>query len=326
LRVEGPGSGSRSTNTEAYNLFLQANFFYAHYNQADTERAIALYQQAISLDPKLALAWTKLSSAYMYETENGWVRVAEGNARARNAVERALAIDPNLADAHMVRGFAYQWIDWNWKAALAEYERAQELDPGSARLAAARAHVMALVSGQYDKAITANRQALLRDPVDVGAHVEAAYNFYYAGRPEESAAMWRKVLLMNPSLASAHAKLATALLLADKRAEALAAVEEESDESSRLSISPIVYWSLGRKAESDTALRSLETKFAATMAYNIAMTHAYRGESDPAIQWLDRAYRQRDDSMVTVKVEPLLRNLRSDSRYQVILVKMNLAD
>ena len=87
---------------------------------------------------------------------------------------------------------------------------------------------------------------------------------------------------------------------------------------------PIAFWALGRKADSDAALKELETKYAADLAYNIAEMHAYRGELDSAFRWLDRAYRQHDAGIISVRVDPLLQNLRTDSRYRGLLVRMKL--
>jgi serine/threonine-protein kinase len=74
------------------------------------------------------------------------------------------------------------------------------------------------------------------------------------------------------------------------------------------------------------ALRQLESKFAEVAAYDVGEVHAYRGETDAAVTWLERAYSQRSDNMIFLKVDPLLRNLRSDPRYKVLLSKMNLPD
>jgi serine/threonine-protein kinase len=111
-----------------------------------------------------------------------------------------------------------------------------------------------------------------------------------------------------------------------KNADALAEAEKESDAENRLLTLALVYWAMDRKTDADTALRQLESKFANVAAYNIGEVHAYRGEADAAVTWLERAYRQRDGRMIHLKVDPLLRNLRSDARYKVLLRKMTLPE
>ncbi len=106
--------------------------------------------------------------------------------------------------------------------------------------------------------------------------------------------------------------------------EALDAVQKEPDERSTLSILPLIYWAMGRRFESDAALKQLKEKYANAAALRIAEAHAYRGEIDAALEWLDRAFQQRESNMVDVKFDPFLRSLHKDRRFRALLVKMKL--
>ena len=101
---------------------------------------------------------------------------------------------------------------------------------------------------------------------------------------------------------------------------------KETEEVSRLLDLALVYWAMDRSTDADMALRQLESKYADVAAYDIGAVHAYRGEADAAVTWLERAYKQRGDGMVFLKVDPRLRNLRSDARYKALVRKMNLPD
>jgi hypothetical protein len=116
------------------------------------------------------------------------------------------------------------------------------------------------------------------------------------------------------------------LLLMGKNADALAEAVKETEEVSRLLDFALVYWAMDRRSDADMALRQLESKYADVAAYDIGAIHAYRGEADAAVTWLERAYGQRGDGMVFLKVDPRLRNLRSDARYKALVRKMNLPD
>jgi tetratricopeptide (TPR) repeat protein len=153
---------------------------------------------------------------------------------------------------------------------------------------------------------------------------ELGFNLYCANRLDEAEASWRKAEDLNPKYAGGHALWAIGQVLMGRNTEALATVERESDEAWRLSALPVVYWSVGRRAESDAALNELKEKYAAGSAYQIAEMHAYRGETDSAVQWLDRAYRLHDVGITWVRVDPLLQNLHKDQRYKAVLVKMKL--
>ena len=105
---------------------------------------------------------------------------------------------------------------------------------------------------------------------------------------------------------------------------ALAEIEKESSEAWRMIGLPLVYHALGRKAESDAALRALTEKFAADWAYQIAEVHAFRGETDEAFKWLDRAYAQRDGGFSEMKGDPLLKSIEGDPRHAAMLRKLKL--
>jgi serine/threonine protein kinase len=324
LGEAGTTAGETEPNIEAYNLLLQGNFFRDRNTKADSFRAAYFYEGAVKLDPNYALAWAKLSFLYQIQAGNAWIPIAVGNAKARDAVDRALRINPNLAYAHTALGGLYLGVDWNWAAAEAEYERAHELDPQDLNSATDLAYVRGCLFGRFDEYVALQNQLLLRDPLDVVALSHLGQAQFLAGRLEQSAATFSRLLAMNPSSASAGAFLALDLSYLGRNAEALLALQKETDEAWRLSASPVVYWALGRRAESDTDLAELERRFALGFAYNIAEMHAYRGEIDAAFTWLDRAYRQRDAAMMWLRIDPTLRNLRMDPRYRALLNKMKL--
>jgi predicted Zn-dependent protease len=145
-----------------------------------------------------------------------------------------------------------------------------------------------------------------------------------AGRYDEAATAFRRISELNPSFAGAKTFLATTLLLQGKTAEALEAVEQETYDAAKIHVLPVIYWDLGRKTESDAVLRQLETQFAESSAYQIAQMHAYRGELDLAIAWLERAHRQRDGGLKWMRIDPLLRNLHGERGYQALIEKMKL--
>jgi adenylate cyclase len=324
LGAEGFPATGAPASVEAYNLLLQGNQLLEQADKVDTERAIDLYQQAIRLEPKLAVVWAKLSAAYGYQVASGWIQTNNGIAMAKEAAKRSLEIDPNLSLAHVALGKLYRDFDWDWKGAEAEFERAKKLAPYDTKIAVLHASLLALEYGQFDEVIAAERQVLARNPVDAHSFCFSGLNLLFAGRLEESLAMWRKAVLLNPRFVGANGMLAITLVKSGRNADALAAAQEETDEAWKLTASAIVDSALGRKSESDAMLQTLKSKYADSAAYNIAQVEGYRGNIDAAIAWLDRGYRQRDSSMIFVKVDPLLSSLHGDPRYQAMLVKLKL--
>ncbi len=318
-------SGVKESTPEAYALRLEADFVSRRATKADTERAIGLYRKALALDPRYAHAWANLGSTYLNLLNYGMVgseSIAAIIARARDALNHALRFDPNLGAAYRLKGAIAFNVDWNWPGAEAAFLRAGELDPSFH--AEPRIASIWQAYGRVGESIEAFQRALSRDPISTGILWGLGWSYLDAARFDEAAATFRRISELVPSYASSRALEAAALLLQGKKEQALDAVEQEPDEAWKISISPIVYWDLGRKRESDAALRQLEEKFAASSAYNIAQMHAYRDEVEAAFRWLERAYRQRDPGMTLVKPDPLLRNLHGDARFQEMLVKMKL--
>jgi TolB-like protein/class 3 adenylate cyclase/Flp pilus assembly protein TadD len=310
---------SPPSNTQAYNLLLEGDFFAKRWTKADIEKAIELYKEAIKLEPNYARAWVNLGDAYSVLGFFGLAKVAE----AREAVDHALRIDPDLPMAYAARGSILKYFDWDWLGAEAAYRRASELSPDDGWMDESLASI-GWMFGQIDKSIAAHRRRLERDPLSANSLWGLGLDLFMAGRYEEAAGAFRKVSELNSSYASAKAFLAMTLLFQGKKSEALTAVEQEPDQSWRFITAPMVYWDLGRRRDSDAALSQLENSYADSAAYQIGEAHAYRGEVDAAFDWLERAYRQHDPGMTWTKVDPVLRNLHSDPRYHALLVKLKL--
>jgi TolB-like protein/cytochrome c-type biogenesis protein CcmH/NrfG len=324
LSAGGAAARPASIDPRAYSLILEGNFFANRSNREDSLRAIDCYRRAIELDPDSARAWAEMGGLYAYQAFLGWTTVAEAQVKARAALERALRIDPGLSLAHERLGFISEVFDWDWGTAAARFKRALELDPQNVRAAESLAWLSGGIFGRLDGVIGIYRQGVKREPLDARATINLASAVYDAGGYAEAADTAQRALLLNPSLASAHAFRAFSLMYLGRADEALAAARGEADEVWRLCSLPIVYYALGRKAESDGQLRELERRYADRAAYNIADVYAYRGENDAAFRWLERAYRQHDAGMAYIRVDPLMSRLREDARFRGVLVRMRL--
>ena len=315
----------RATDPEAHRLLLQARYLAQRNNRDDTAKAIGYLKEALDLDPEFALAWTELSNQYAGEAGNGWTPVTEGYGRAREAVVRALTLEPDLAEAHGQMGWIHANADWDWAAAEASCRRALDLAPGNARvmnLAAA----LAMSRGRLEEAVALYRQAIAQDPLRPVAYSNLAAALHAAGRFKEAEAAYSKALELGPQRSSLHALLAHTLLAQGRGEEALAEALRESEECARLLALAIIHHAGGHRAESDAALDALIDRYQDSAAYQVAQACSTRGETELAFQWLERAYRQRDPGLSDMKCDPALRGLRADPRWAVLLRRMGLAD
>jgi serine/threonine protein kinase/Tfp pilus assembly protein PilF len=311
-------------NAEAYNAYLQGRYFLDRRGKENLEKAVGYYEQAIQLDPGYAPAWAGLAETRRSQADSTYLPLDEGYRKAREAVERALALDAKLAEAHAAMGWIRTHYDWDWAAADASFQRALALEPGNAT-AVRRAAGLAATLGRFDEALALGRRAVELDPLNVAARYGLGLRAYYAGRLDEAVAALKKGLEINPEYPSAHSLLGQVYLAQSRPQEALAEMQQEPEALWwRLQGLALAYHALGRKKEADAALAELIAKFHAEAAYQIAEVYAFRGEADRAFEWLERAYAQRDGGLSEMKGDPLLKNLERDPRYAAFLKKMKL--
>ncbi len=321
--MAGKAPASRGTNPEAYNAYLQGRYFYERRSKADSEKAVGYYEQAVSLDPDYALAWAGLAEVHIWQVGYGYVTQEEGYQKARQAVDRALERDESLAEGHAAMGAIKRHFEWDWVGADASYQRALSLDPGNTDFIEGAAS-LAVTLGRFDEAIALSRRAVELDPLSATAHQALGGSAYYAGRLEEAEMALKKAVELNPEYPYAHAGLGALYLAQARPQEALAEMGRETHPALRLRGLAVAYHALGRKKESDTALAELIEKYSDLWAVQVATVYAYRGETDRAFQWLERAYAQHDGGLASAKGSPLLKSLRRDPRWAAFLKKMRL--
>jgi adenylate cyclase len=317
----------RGENAEAYRLYLQANFHSDRYTAEDFATAIEAYREALKLDPNYALAWAGLSTAYAHGTGQGWLGTTldEGFRLAREAAEKAMQLAPDLAEAHDALGVIRYSNDWDWKGAEASFARALELAPGNVRVIC-NAMFMLHARGRYNESIALLRQAVELDPLSGTVYRELATCYLVSGRLDEAQTAIRKSLELSPHAGFAHYFRSIICLAQGRLDEALEAAKREIHATFRLLSLANVYHAQGRRTESDAALEELIETAPDTAAFQIAEIFAYRDDRDQAFAWLERAYAQRDAGMSMARSSPSLRGLHGDPRWLPFLEKVGLAD
>jgi Tfp pilus assembly protein PilF len=283
-------------------------------------KGIGYLKQALEIDPEFALAWAQLAKAYVAQADTGWVPAVEGVARAREALARALALEPDLPEGHAGMGWIEMIYEWDWHAAEASLQRALELAPGNGDVLIA-AGAMAYHFGRLDDTIALFRQVVAQDPLRTSGYTNLAAALNASDRRDEAEAAYRQVLEFTPQQAVTRSNLAFNLLMQGRGGEALTEASREPEEATRLWIIAIIEHAAGRRAESNTALQELIAKYATDSAYQVAEVYGARGEADLAFDWLERAYVQRDPGLADMKTNPRLRSLHADPRWIAFLLR-----
>ncbi len=325
LSGSAPAAIQRSINPDAYSDYLQGRFFYERRTQSDLEKATSYFEQAIKLDPGYARAWSGLAWARMSQADSEYgVSFEEGYRLAREAAEKALQLDPSLAEAHAAIGRIKRTHDWDWAGADASFQRAIALEPQNA-VALMSASSLAASLGRFDDAVALGRRAVELDPLSVVAHISLGMRAYYAGQQELAIASYQKALELNPGDPSAHYLLSLVYLAQGRPQQALAEVGQQPRGAGRSVGEVLVYTALGRTQEADAALQTLVSDYPNEAAYQIAEVYAVRGEMANAFKWLELARTQRDAGLSAIVGDPLLKNLHADPRYETFLRKMRLS-
>jgi tetratricopeptide (TPR) repeat protein len=310
-------------NPEAFHAYLQGYHFYQGGTDKDTEMAAKYFERATQLDPSYALAWAWLSRARNWQANEGLIPMEEGRRLAREAVERALSLNPNLAEAHAQMGRIKQQVDDDWAGANASFQRAVALEPANPENIGFAAW-SAAIFGRFDEAVQLNRRAVNLDPLNADSWERLAGTEFFMGQLDQSAADSRKALELNPDAGLGTETLSLIDLLQGRPQDALRYIERVQYPPTRACMYALTYYALGREKESDTALSELMIKYNASNAYEIAQVYAFRNQTDEAFEWLDRAYAQRDPSLMSTKIDPLLNSLHNDPRFAALLKKLNL--
>ncbi len=314
----------RSTNAEAYQAYLQAEYFSGRgQSKEDLGKALAYTDTAIKLDEKYAPAWALRASVQNPMAGVGLTDSTEGYRKARDDAERAIALDPNLASAYMALATTQINSDWDWEAANTSLAKAAAIEPGSVEIFHARSY-LSRVLGNPDQAIKLSEQAVALDPLRPISYSTLGYLLYVGGRYDEAKAALQKALDLNPQATYIYLTLDKILIAEKKPQQALAVIEKEPIEWGRFTGQALAYHALGREQDSNTALDGLLAKYSSDGSYQIAQVYAYRGEFDKSFEWLERAYEQRDPGLPEINSDPLFKNLRHDPRYAELLKKMRL--
>jgi len=318
-------SHNASRNPEAYDLYLRGLYALDRYNREGFEAAANYFQQALDLDPSFAAAATGVGLMLILQAEFGFAPVVETYERARHSLETAIRLDPKSGEAHAWLGWVHMAYDWDWSAADAEIKQALRLSPRDSKVLICAARLSEAL-GHWDEAVRQLDSAIARDPLNAGLNNILSGVYARAGRLAEAEATERRVLELSPTHASAPNNLAVVLLALGRRDEALKVIQQAQHPADRAQGLVLIYYALGRKADSDAQLATLTREHAGDDALEIAEAHAYRGEGDDAFRWLDRAYAQKGVGLYLVKGDPLLKNLEPDPRYKAFLRKMKLPE
>lgn len=310
---------------EAYQLYLKGQYFVTTRRRAELHRAVQYFVEATLRDPGFARAYAGLSSAYASLGIFGFERPRDVSPKARAAAERALALDPNLGEAHAALAHEQMTYEWNWKASEESFKTAIALDP---KYPQARIWYAAFLWGRSrgEEALAQLRVMRELDPLSPTGLMSGRV-YVSSRRPDEAIRDLQETLELNPRSDLALQVLGHAYLQKGMNNEAIDAFRRAAVLSGVRDSAHLAY-AYGVTGHRDEGKRLIESLVASDGSrylppFHIALAYAGLGDKDAAFHWLERGYTEHASFMDGLKVTPGLDVLHSDPRFTALLERMH---
>ena len=316
-------------NAEAHEAYLRGRFLWSQETHQSLEEAVTEFQKAVRLDPKYALAYVGLADTYNVLGGYGFIPPEQAWPKGKAAAAKALDLAPNSSDAYGTMAFAAFYYDWNWSETEELFRKALSINPNNQvahEFYASYLHAM----GRLDEADKQIRIAQDLDPLSGWVRDDKGWILLSRHRPEEAAVEFQKAIELNPRFPAAHLSLAVAYLRMKQYDKAL----REVAEAERLGGSPTrvleVRGSIqalsGDIAGAEATAETLKSgKISGRMSpYSVALIYTALGRKSEALDWLDKAFQEKDTWTVWTKVLVEWDSLRDEPRFKELQRKLNL--
>ncbi|HXP35564.1 MAG TPA: tetratricopeptide repeat protein [Chthoniobacterales bacterium] len=317
-----------TSDLTAYEFYLKGRLLWTKRGGENIRQAIAFYEQAIARDPNYAPAYAGLAEAYMVLPRYAETAPQETYPKAKAAARKALQLNDKLAEAHNALGFVLWVGDFDMAGSISEFQRAIALDPNSANAHKWYGNPTLVAIGRFDEAIKEIKRAAELDPLSTIINSDLGWTLMLARRYDEAIAQLRKTLEMDPTFYYAHLNLGLTLQLKGDLSGAIA----EYTKAQQLSEDPEIRVRLadakahsGDKEAAEQMLAELEElghhRYVHT--YWRALLYLSLGNHDEAIRWLDKGITDHEGRDINwIKVDPLLDPLRGDPRFEALVQKV----
>jgi eukaryotic-like serine/threonine-protein kinase len=335
LRITLTGKGEQpiprrqTASVEAYRSYLKGRYHWNRRMPAETWNAVRHFQEALEHDPTYALAYAGLADAYALLGAYDIMPPKEVLPKAKAAAMHALEIDDDLAEAHTSLAFVKQTLDWDWDGAERDYRRASELNPNYAT--AHHWYALSLdAGGRHSEALAEMERAQELDPLSLIIHANVGLMHYHMRRFDEAMQQWLSTIAMDPNFVRALWYLGLGYAHQSKFGESIKYLQRAAEVSGR---TPFVVATLGysyglggKKEEALKILDELEERSRTSYVSGFAMACPYLGigDSENAFKWLEKAYEERSTWMLPLRVEPMYDSIRGDRRFADLLRRVGL--
>ena len=321
-------ASARAVNPEAYEAYLKGRFHWQKLSQKEVDTAEKYFQLALQKDPNYALAYTGIGIIWGLRVNLGWVRPSEGLPKWKDAILKAVELDPTRPEVQVHLAGIKFYVDWDWPAAEKELKQAVERNPNDAVLRVWYAEYLQSVAGRPEEGLAEMRRGLELDPFNSTHKVWLAQALVGARRYDEAIAYLQQVLQADPNAPMGRGTLHGAYERKEMYEEAMAVWRQSVAAGGDKEVAEVIERGYARggyrgamRLRAQLAVRRSQQRYVAPTS--IAGFYAAAGEKELALDWLEKAYEERDVQLVRIK-GPKWDILRDHPRFQALLRKMNL--
>jgi serine/threonine-protein kinase len=308
-------------NTEAYQLYLNGRYWSEKLTYEGFHKAVGYFNRAIEKDPLYALAYAGLADAY-YWVSNMYLPPREAMEKSRAAAVRAIERDSLLSEAHLSLALVKMAYDFDWSGAEVEFRRAIELNPGFAWAHFWFGRYLTFL-GRYDEGTEELQHAKRLDPLSPFISIEMGFPAFFMHRYDDALDNARKTIETNPSFYFAHYVLGDQYIQKGDYSSAAAEFQiaiKLDDSSVLLAGLGRAYAAAGEATKATSILHELSMR-PYPPAYDIALIYSSMGKKDQAVEWLQKAFDDRNE-LIWLKCDPRLDQLRSHPRFMTLIKKL----
>ena len=321
-------AGAKEVDPEVYDLCLKGGYHLGRMTRADYDTAEQYFQRALAKDPASAAAYAGISAVWAARQQFGMAPAREVGPKAKAAALKAVEFDDTLAEAHGVLADVFAWTDFDFPDAEREYKRVIELDPNNPSSHATYSHVL-MILRRPDEAMAQIERAVAIDPLDSMVRTFYAMNLVFARHYDEALAQANEVLRAQPGHLLALSAVAYAQHMKQQYADVIAANAASYEGLGRPDVAEALKKGYVESGYAGALRQATEVELAkhgheGGVAFDAASSYAMAGDRARALDWLEKAYAERDPNMPYISCLPIFDPLRAEPRFQALLRKMNL--
>jgi TolB-like protein/tetratricopeptide (TPR) repeat protein len=312
-------------NSAAHELYLKGRFFWNKRDTPDLQKALGYFREAAAQDPKYALAWSGVADVYVLLPLFGGADPADAYPKAKEAANKAIALDPNLAEPHADLAVLADIFDFDASLSMREFEKAIALNPNYATAHHWFGNSLLEAIGDFDRSIAEMKRAVELDPLSIAINVDLGVSYYYAGRYQDGIVQIRKALDLDANSYYVHSNLGEVLELSGDLPGAIA----EYEKSVALDSDPFPLALLGHaqalagnRADALKILQQLAASSRYAPDYSVGLVYLGLGDKRQAMDWLEKSFAKRQPDLNTLRFDPLLKPLHGDPRFEALAEKI----